>query len=225
MTEESEVIQTLRQQMKIRANLYWWFANLLGGELTVEQLSELSSEYGQNVLATLAEQPCLAPHVQRLRDALTLLNSFPYPELELASDYADLFLADVRVGAPPYASLYYGEVSMLYQAPHQMMLELLQQHGLASEQFEQPADHLAIELDLMGNLALKAANTPALFEACVDQQGVLGEQLRWWVQAWCDACQRFEGNDFYPALSQLLVDFLNFESQWLGDVVDALRPR
>ena len=96
--------------------------------------------------------------VAELNDAIARLLVRPDRQLELAADFAGLFLVDPKQGALPYESLYRGEAKLLMQAPMTEMQARLDRLGInVSDKYKEPADHLAIELDLMGNLIIRAA--------------------------------------------------------------------
>ena len=81
------------------------------------------------------------------------------PSLELAADFSQLFLTDAKKGAPPYASVYLSETGQLFEKPHQDMVTLFKREGLVIDpNFKEPADHIAIQLDYLGNLIMKEAD-------------------------------------------------------------------
>ena len=103
--------------------------------------------------------------VAELNDAIARLLVRPDRQLELAADFAGLFLVDPKQGALPYESLYRGEAKLLMQAPMTEMQARLDRLGInVSDKYKEPADHLAIELDLMGNLIIRAAEAKSAVE-------------------------------------------------------------
>ncbi|ADN76396.1 cytoplasmic chaperone TorD family protein [Ferrimonas balearica DSM 9799] len=201
--------QEIREEVALaerRATLYWWFASMLCRELDSDQLNTLCSESGRVLLDALAEEPSLAPGCQKLRRALAGVQVLATPQLELAADYATAFLGDHLGSAPPYASVYVEPGGMMFQHPHQQMVQWLQQWQLAvSFDGNEPADHFAIMLDLMGNLVLKGVDSP---EAQSAQSALLAEMLPP-MRRWVTQCQRQPG--FYAALAELLLAFVSLD--------------
>ncbi|WP_051326543.1 molecular chaperone TorD [Aliagarivorans taiwanensis] len=205
--------QAIKQAMEGRAGLYWWFSSLLIRELTNEQLQAFCSEQGSSLLSQLATEPSLRPACEKVSQELAKLRVMQDPQLELAADYAATLLGDHRSSAPPYASLYANDSALMYQEPHQQMLEALSQWQLGiTLEFNEPADHFAIVLDLMGNLAIKSLESRQALTAQLDLVTTL---LLPALKPWCEACQKHTG--LYAALSLLLYEFVKLDLSLLQE--------
>ncbi|MCL6417195.1 molecular chaperone TorD [Aestuariirhabdus sp. Z084] len=205
--------------METRAALYWWFSSLFSQELSETQWRALSGHEGEQLLGELAQDESLSVSAEQLKQAIVQIATHPNARLELAADFATLFLTDGKASAPPYASYYLSKDKLLYQQPHQDMLALLNEHQVRLDaHFKEPADHLAIVLDLLGNLALKASRCKTIETEKRQQKQIICDHLLSWLPRWNQDCQRSQSDDkpsLYPALAQLLNDFLQADKNWL----------
>ena len=143
-----------------RAGLYGWFSALYALEVSEDMFRTHFANGRFAPFAGLGELG-LSAELNRLDTAIASLRALPLPRLELAADYAQLFLLDAKTGALPYASAYEGEgtASPLYGAAEARMREFLAAHELAIEPgFREPADHLAVPLAFMADLAERDAS-------------------------------------------------------------------
>lgn len=204
--------------IETRATVIWWFATLFGQELSKEQFAALSGEEGQHLFDYLAQFDDLAPEVVKLKHSLTKLNKNELPHLECAVEFSQIFLSDFKTGAPPYASVYCSKDGLMFQEPHTHMTNLLQSKGLSVEQgFKEPADHLAIELDYLGNLVIASLNQPIDAHMVDEQQTFIDDVLLSWLPSFANKISN-QSNDsgFYSAASRLLLNYLQIESSWLA---------
>lgn len=192
---------------EIRASIIWWFSTLLTQEMDEEQLATYCNGQGDRLLEQLAEQPELTEPIRQLQQALSELNRNQHPQLELAADFCQLFLCDSKSGAPPYASVYLASNGMLFQEPHEEMLRLLHDHGLTLRQsFNEPADHIAIQLDYLGNLILRDGDEPSH-----EQSEFILNHLLNWLPLWYQACVKVRNSGVYQSVIQLLCQYLHTE--------------
>jgi len=208
-----------------RAQLYGWFATLYAAEVSEVALEGYLGDGYQPLYAGLADLG-LGTEVSRLQVAIEALRTLPLARLELAADFAQLFLLDAKTGALPYASVYEdeGKGSVLYGAAEERMRSFLAESGLAIQaEFREPADHLAVYLALMAKLAEQDAEqgvdsidfaTAAFEQLSFLQAGLLG-----WLEAFVQRCQQARPRfDFYPALATLLYGFVREDELFLDDV-------
>lgn len=228
----SEVLDIDTQDAEARAGIYWWLSTLFAQELTAEQLRSYLAPQGQTFLDGLSEaipesvsETDSAGALTRLKSALAALQLMAQPHLELAADFAQSFLGDNRTSALPYASVYLSDNGMLFESPHDDMLALLSTQGLAvTDQFKEPADHLAIMLDYLGNLVLSQleAQTDAARKALYQEQLTFIERhLLTWVPAFNQRCQGITGTGFYAAVADLLCNHLDAERTYLSEQLAA----
>ncbi len=208
-----------------RAQLYGWFASLYAAEVSEVALEGYIGDGYQPLYAGLSDLG-LGAGAARLQAAIEALRTLPLARLELAADFAQLFLLDAKTGALPYASVYEdeGKGSVLYGAAEERMRSFLAESGLAIQaDFREPADHLAVYLALVAKLAEQDAEqgidsidfaTAAFEQLSFLQAGLLG-----WLEAFVQRCQQARPRfDFYPALATLLHGFVREDVLFLDDV-------
>jgi TorA-specific chaperone len=187
-----------------RASLYWWFATLLTKELDKEQLAHYFTGEGVQLLTQLEQEPLFSETVAAIKSALVTIMAIKQPSLELAADFSQLFLTDAKKGAPPYASVYLSETGQLFEKPHQEMLALFKSEGLMIDpNFKEPADHIAIQLDYLGNLIIKEGD-----DSCKAQIAFIQEHLLSWLRLFVAATKKVNNSGFYQGICQLLLLFI-----------------
>ncbi|MGY3941747.1 molecular chaperone TorD [Aeromonas tecta] len=208
-----------------RAELYWWFSTLFAAELSDDQIAEYDSYDVRSFLKSLSTLDPMRDAVAELNDAIARLLVRPDRQLELAADFAGLFLVDPKQGALPYESLYRGEAKLLMQAPMAEMQARLARLGIdVSDKYKEPADHLAIELDLMGNLIIRAAEAGTADEReqwLQEQEELLHHHLLGWFERFEQACRKADKFGFYGASARLLGVFLHMDANYLSLVKPA----
>ncbi|RJG50463.1 molecular chaperone TorD [Motilimonas pumila] len=197
-----------------RASLYWWLATLFTKELDKDEFKRYSSGEGRDFIQQLAADDELQTGALAMLSALSKLTVLQYPELELAADFSQIFLTDKKAGAPPYASVYRSESGLMMQQPHQDMVNLLQQQGLAvTKDFNEPADHIAIQLDYIGNVIMRDAE-----QVSPEQIDFIEQQLLSWVPEFATASHKVTNSGFYQGACDLLAQFIK------ADLADIKAP-
>lgn len=197
-----------------------WLATLLSAELEEAALDRYRRGEAGPMLALLRDAHGLADEVARVERALSRLVMFTTPQLELAADFAELFLADARSGAPPYASLYADETGRFHGAPAERMEARLAQAGYAVQrEVGEPADHLAIMLDYLGRRLMTLAEASGEGEEIAsgetrealrrDIRAFLAEELCLWLpRLVARSATPTTASDFYPAVLALTAAYL-----------------
>src|SRR5690554_7400890 len=121
-----------------------WLATLFSAELDAEALGRYMKGEAGPILQLLQEEHGLEQEVKRLKHALSGLTLFSSAQLELAADFAELFLVDARTAVPPYASFWTDGERLFQSETAQRMAQRLAQSGFSvTREFNEPADHLA----------------------------------------------------------------------------------
>ncbi len=206
---------TAGDSLPLAATEYWqqqallcqWFSTLLSRELSEAELQAYQSGDANPLLDELARQPTLSEPAKRLRQAIGTLSLLGHPRLELAADFAGLFLSDARHSPAPYASLYQDSGTFNGPAAQRMQQRLAAAGYAVDGDFKEPADHLAVMLDYLaeGYRRLADASTP---EAEADLKLFVKEELASWLPELSRRAQQTDtASDFYPALLALLTAF------------------
>lgn len=212
-------MQEIKAFNEKRAEIYWWLSSLFAKELTDESLAQYHSAEIRSFLTGLGENESLSQSVKNIVDALNRLIDREDAQLELSADFCDLFLKSDKHGALPYASMYIGKSGLLNDEPAKEMAQLMEQHNIAvDKELNEPADHIAIELDFLGNLIIRSNDLEqetALEQALVDQEAFIHKYLLSWVPQFSKKCQQADEFGFYASVSELLVAFLELDCRYL----------
>lgn len=202
-----------------RAEIYWWLSSLLSAELTTEQLEQYGSFEVRTFLSTLAETPELTESVNALVEKLNAAQGREDAQLELSADFCSAFLGSDKNSALPYASMYLDKSGLLNAKPAKDMREWLAKYNIAQKaEFNEPADHIAIELDFLGNLIIMTnqQESEAEFEAYMTAQlTFINEQILNWTPRFNEICIERDTFGFYAAVTSLLVAFLRLDVTYL----------
>lgn len=197
---------------KQRAWVYAWFSTLYEAELSDAALKAYFAGEAAPLLGGLCALG-LDAEVGRFQAALGDLRNAPLARLELAADFAQMFLLDLKSGAPPYASVYAGDDPQFCGAAERQMRQFLAAAALSIDtRFREPADHLAVYLAFMRHKLEGHA------EAC-DQADFLDGALLDWLPRFVERNQKSKPQfDLYPALAALLLAFVQRDALFLRDV-------
>jgi len=142
--------------------------------------------------------------------------------IELAAEYASLFL---NAGPSPVylvESVYLGKHHLLYEEPYFEVLDAYKSLGFEkSPTFKEPEDHLAVELEFMAKLidltiqSLEENNLEYAKGYLKLQKEFLDEHLIKWVPQLCQKLEEASSNRFYKGLAKLLQGFIKTEQQFV----------
>ncbi|HGN9370664.1 TPA: molecular chaperone TorD [Citrobacter pasteurii] len=191
-----------------RAAVYQWFSQLLFRELDQKQLARLASEENRQWLASLAGIPGLSLDVKKLERSLTQVLRRESRQLELAADFATLFLLVPPGGVSPYAGHYPHTTAA---EERRQMNVLLVEHGLAAQENE-PSDHIAIQLALMARMVTKEETLSA-------QYYFLHHHIMCWAPLFRDSCQQRDEEGFYARAVSVIVGFIREDEQYLESLL------
>ncbi|GEM74924.1 molecular chaperone TorD [Vibrio sagamiensis] len=202
-----------------RAEIYWWFSSLFAKELTQKELDTYHGVEIRSFLTGLGSNESLKPSISLVVDALNRLQEREDAQLELAADFCDLFLKTEKYGALPYASMYIGESGLLNDKPAENIEKLMADFGVeVDKNLKEPADHLAIELDFLGNMIIRTNEETCeqkIEQAFSDQNDFIQQHLLSWLPQFDAKCQKFDEFGFYSSISQLLISFCKLDSTYL----------
>ncbi|MGL5371084.1 MAG: molecular chaperone TorD, partial [Plesiomonas shigelloides] len=144
------------------ACLYAWLAGIFARELDDTQLTQLQSADLQAWLDFMDSQPALHEASSNVRRSISALLLRPDARLELAADFAGLFLMTDKQGALPYASCYEGDKVRFRRDACLQMQQLLHDAGMSvRNEFHEPEDHLAVIFELLSHLKFAAGEFAA----------------------------------------------------------------
>lgn len=194
-----------------RASIYQWFGSLFALEQTKEQLECYQNHQLDNLYAVFTELG-LSTEVNRFQKAMNNALQDDSVVLELAADFAQHFLLDDKVSTLPYASFYL-EDGKLYGDVETKMKEFLESNQLTiSENFKEPADHLAIYLYLFAYWIRRSNYVNDQVTVSKEQSIFLENGLLNWLPEFVEKSQKQKLKyDVYPSLSALLLAFIKID--------------
>ncbi len=203
-----------------RAEIYWWLSSLLAHELTAEQLDSYFKSDIQNFLSELGATPKLSSSITQIKNSISALQLREDAQLELSADFCGLFLTTPKSAALPYASIYRDKEQQLNGQPAREMDDWLNRFDITQKSdFNEPTDHIAIQLDFLGNLILLSnqCDDESQFEALMQQQLLfINTQLLSWLPAFKANCSSRDEFGFYAAITEFLLDFTCLDQHFLS---------
>lgn len=151
--------------------------------------------------------------------------------LELAADYADLFLGvgyarGKGEGIPHPSESVYLE-GYLYGDVVEKLFEAYLEEGLVkSSDFNEPEDHIALELYFMAHLCRKAnmyldsGKHQDLLNYLNMQKAFLTEHLLKWAPRLAEDITKYANTIFYRAVGKIMKGFLNIEEEVIDKLVN-----
>ena len=184
------------QASQLRAEIYRWFSGFFAQELTQQQLDLLQQAPTTQRLQSLKSIPALTLPVNRFQQHAQSALNRPDSQLELAADYATLFLMPPPQGVLLYAGYYPPNTP---QDSRLAMWDHLRSTGYTCSQNE-PPDHLSIQLDVLATLVL--AQHPTI------QLRFIQQRLQNWLPFFEKRCHQQDKFGFYASLASLLLVFI-----------------
>jgi len=203
-----------------RSDLYRWFSSLLARELdTAAWTSHVGGEF-LGALDEQAEELDLTPEAAELRDYLvTHRNDAPDKAvLDLAVDYARLFVGPGPGKAPPFESVYTSPKGRLFAEAYSDVVGVLQREQIGvAQDFHAPADHAAVELAIMAYLVGGASDEEPAKPAQPEKAREFydGHVMNWFPKWSKDVAENAE-TGFYRGVTRFMMGFLEGERARLG---------
>jgi anaerobic sulfite reductase subunit A len=156
-------------------------------------------------------------------------NELEKARLELAVEYAGLFLGVWRVPAHPSESAYFTQGQLIMQEPRDEVLKLYRSMGVdRSSEFKEPEDHIALELQFMTHLCEKTntflqngdfREAKKLLEV---QRDFLNEHLGKWVPKLSADILKSARRDFYKAVAKITEGYIEMDKKLVVELIDSL---
>lgn len=228
-TEQASTEQITTEQWhaanNARAALYRWFADVFAHELSQTAVADLPNSYTD--LHQIFSDLGLEAQSTRLKKAIHNLQVIPESDrfIELAADFAQIFLLSDKNSAPPYASYYIDADNMLYGKPAQQMGQFLDTHQLSLHpDFREPKDHISVYLNVMSVWIHSSADDEQNIASIAKEQAAfLEDALLNWLPQFSARCQKIRvKTDIYPALTDLLQHFVQEDKAAMLEMINEL---
>ena len=159
------------------------------------------------------------------------MDNLEQARLELAVEYAGLFLGVWRVPAHPSESAYFSDGQLIMQEPRDEVLKLYRSVGVdKAGQFKEPEDHIALELQFMTHLcektnaALKDGDSPEARKCLELQRDFLNEHLGKWVPKLSADILKSARREFYKAIAKITAGYVEMDKKLVVELIDSLAP-
>lgn len=179
---------------------YRWLAQFFLRPLTGADLEGYNTADGRAFLANCKGQPALAELAKTIEAAVGSEQNLD----KLAGQYSDEFSRMFDQGGPraalPYASVFLSERGLLYQGPaHEMNAILADLSMSLPETLREPADHLAIQLQVAAELAAREGSGQS---APIALHDFLTGQLLTWLPAFVERCAKRADSGLIPVAAK-----------------------
>ncbi|QGM79958.1 molecular chaperone TorD [Otariodibacter oris] len=183
-----------------RLFVYSWLSNVLGHELSKQQLEQYQNGSFDEFFDFLAQQG-FSEEIKGIKQSLSDIKEREFSHLELAADYTQLFLLDGEVSALPYASVYLDEVELSKNLA--FLDDLLIEFGLqVNKETHEPSDHLCVYIELLIKIIESSDQE-------LEQEFVQIYFLPWLQRFVLKVKGIKTQTDFYPQIINILVGLLS----------------
>ena len=210
---------------RARSALYRWFADVFARELTTSTLDDWLYDQAYDGIHEAFVTLDLETDSLRVKTAITDLEKLPKSDqsLELAADFAQMFLLSGEESAPPYASYYLSSDKHLYGEPTQQMRHFLDSQQLKlHEEFREPDDHISVYFMVMSLwIDSSLAQSQEMTASAQEQIEFLDSALLSWLPLFNARCQKIRvKTELYPALAALVLQFVQADTEALASVIN-----
>lgn len=228
--------EELLNLMEVRQIVYTFLSEVLEVELSPSYVKTLweRTKGLQNLPAVLR-----ANYDTKLADALKLLvkttalfnrRNEERVAIELASEYAKLFLDVKRIPAYPSESVYRNSTHCQMQKEWDQVMIAYEKAGFKKDEnfFIVPEDHIALELAFMAKLSeeamdlLLAKDREGFKESLTQQEDFLQKHLGLWVEDLATNIIENAGTDFYVAIGNITARFVKLDERRISDTIESL---
>jgi TorA maturation chaperone TorD len=225
MAEQLTEAQAL-EILQSRASTYGFLSLVYRKEVTVSFLAELIEQ--------LAAEPDEAAESEGYRTLRKFVQQIKGTDLEkvrteLAAVYAALFLNMGPNPVFPFESVYTSSEGLLMQRARDEVLAEYRKEGLARiSDFNEPEDHVAIELEFMGYLcqksaeALEAGDRDTAEKYLQKQKDFLERHLLAWIPQFCKDVAKATRSGFYKGIAQITEEHLSLEGETIAELMAAV---
>ena len=209
-------VQDQTELVESRADLYTWFSSAFAREQDRESWTTQTSPEFLELLHARAAEFGLTEAADALGDYLANRADDNLDELmlDLAVDYAQLFIGPGPGQAPPFESVYTSPDGRLYGDAYADVIDMLQREKIeVAREFSAPADHAAVELAVVAHLITRDGDTDT--DSSEAEASFLKAHLLNWLPRWCADIDKHARTEYYRGAARLLLAFLDGERERL----------
>jgi TorA maturation chaperone TorD len=230
----SETVDELIAASDNRQAVYSFLSRMYAVEISRDALKDLSEK--KDVWLRLAEDPQvegseLAAGFKSLAEFAGTVKESEMDKvlLELAAEYAGLFLGVRQVPPHPSESVYTSRERLIMQRARDEVLTIYKSMGLQRfDKFREPEDHIAIELQFMAEMcgktseALKDGKDAEAKKYLDVQRDFLNEHLAKWVPMFVADILKGAKREFYRAIAKITKGYVETDKEVVLEMIDKL---
>jgi TorA maturation chaperone TorD len=231
-----EIVDELISANDNRQAVYSFLAGMYAVEISKETLKDLAEK--RNLWFRLAEDSGargteIAEGFKSLAEFAATLKESEMDKvlLELAAEYAGLFLGVRQVPPHPSESVYTGEDKLIMQKARDEVLMIYRGMGLEkTKEFNEPEDHIALELRFMAYMcgktseALKNDSNAEAKKYLEVQRDFLIEHLAKWVPMLVADILKGARREFYKAVAKITRGYVQMDREIIIEMIDGILP-
>jgi TorA maturation chaperone TorD len=217
-----------------RQAVYSFLARMYAVEISKDTLKDLTEK--RDLWLKLAEDPevrgtevaegfkSLAEYVGALKESET-----DKVLMELAAEYAGLFLGIRQMPPHPSESVYTSRERLIMQKARDDVLMIYRRMGLEKfDKFREPEDHIAIELQFMMHMcgktsqSLKDEKNGEAKKYLEVQRDFLNEHLVKWVPMFVDDILKGARREFYKAVAKITRGYVKLDKEVVLEMIDSV---
>ena len=240
MAEAREGSPSTREELmtmhRNRRLIYAFLSRMYEKEVTVDLLKELTD--GKNPILQVGFSRDFGD--EKFRRGFELLGGYlrnasgrglNQVKLELAVEYASLFLGVKRKPAHPSESVYTGNEQTMYAESRDRVLSAYWSAGVDKlKEYTEPEDHIAIELQFMEYLcrkeveALEKGDNDEAIRFLKIQKDFIANHLAKWVPRLAKDILESAEVDFYKGVADITEAFVVMDGKAVASALDEMSP-
>ena len=216
------------ERLAARRYLYAFFQSVFGNEPSAEQHGAFDAALCEAALSEAGMEPEACGSAARLLAALRGALASPEGISSLHGEYTRLFVGPGKLPAPPWEGYWLSVERRLFTRATLEVRQCYRTCGFAASGYPRVADdHLAIELDFLSALALRAfdgfqaQDAEAMRAALRASREFLDAHLGRWLADFARALGPAAGErSLFSAAAVALADFVQGDADWLREVLE-----
>lgn len=229
MTMRAESITIL---LVNRCYLYKLLQRIFGDEPDIALMEVITNTHTKEALQLIAmtEHRRFERYLSLFEDMKVQIRQNQGETLEkLMTEYTYLLIGPNKLPAPPWESVYLTKERTLFQESTLKVRRCYLAHNFLPAKYPHEADdHLALELDFMGNLAdltekgFSAGKINEVKNLLQKQARFLRNHLLVWIDTFAEQIQQSKTHYFYPQMGSLVAEILKFDIELLEEFDSAI---
>jgi TorA maturation chaperone TorD len=222
-SDKAELLEILRA----RAATYTFLSSMYRQEIAADELAQLVHGLNRSGVEQGAAGEGYGV-LQQFAGGVQEAQSLDAIVSALAAEYTRLFYVDHPDDVFLYESVYTSKDHLVMQEARDQVVRLYRQEGLDKEHsFREPEDHIALELEFMAHLCVKAAEAldkdPEATRAYLEKQrDFLTDHLLVWVPKFSQDLARATRSDFYRGVALITQEHLALELETVDELLAAV---